>query len=110
VLSFGGPGQPGMMHREGMVFRHDWEVPTGAVLDYLLGQREGIDADRVALMGVSMGGYLAPRAAAFDSHIKAVIAFDGRFDLGENFLAILPGSPDEKVAASRVSPRNSSHI
>src|SRR6202453_2610529 len=55
VLSFDGPGQPGMMHREGMVFRHDWEVPTGAVLDCLLGQREGIDADRIALMGVSMG-------------------------------------------------------
>jgi hypothetical protein len=50
-------------------------------------------------MGVSMGDYLAPRAAAFDSRIKAVIAFDGCFDLGENYLAILPGSPDEKVAA-----------
>jgi alpha-beta hydrolase superfamily lysophospholipase len=99
VLSFDGPGQPGMMHREGMVFRHDWEVPTEAVLDYLLGQRDGIDADRIAMMGVSMGGYLAPRAAAYDSRIKAVIAFDGCFDLGENFLAILPGSPDEKEAA-----------
>ncbi len=60
MLSFDGPSQPGMMHREGMVFRHDWEVPTGAVLDYLLGEREGIDADRIAMMGVSMGGYLAP--------------------------------------------------
>ena len=101
VLSFDGPGQPGMMHREGMVFRPDWEVPTGAVLDYLLGQREGVDADRVAMMGVSMGGYLAPRAAAFDSRIKAVVAFDGCFDLAENFLAALPGSPEEKVAALR---------
>jgi pimeloyl-ACP methyl ester carboxylesterase len=98
VLSFDGPGQPGMMHREAMVFRPDWEVPTGAVLDYLLGQREGIDADRVALMGISMGGYLAPRAAAFDPRIKAVIAFDGCFDLGENFLALIPGSPAERAA------------
>lgn len=30
---------------------------------------------------------------------KAVIAFDGCFDLAENFLAALPGSPEEKVAA-----------
>src|ERR1700677_4696933 len=48
VHSFGSPPQPGMMHREGMVSRHDWEVPTGAVLDLVLGQREGIDADRIA--------------------------------------------------------------
>ena len=69
VLCFDGPGQPAMMHREGMVFRHDWEVPTAAFLDYLLGEREGIDADWIAMMGVSMGGYLPPRAAAFDSRI-----------------------------------------
>ena len=87
-----------MIHREGMVFRHDWEVPSGAVLDCLLGQRDGIDADRVALMGMSTGGYLAPRTAAFGSRIKAV-AFDGCFDLGENFLAALPGSSEEKVTS-----------
>jgi Esterase FrsA-like len=33
VLSFDGPGQPGTLHREGMVFRPDWETVVGPVLD-----------------------------------------------------------------------------
>jgi dienelactone hydrolase len=44
-----------MMHREGMVFRPDWETVLGPVLDYLLARPE-TDPDRVALMGVSLGG------------------------------------------------------
>src|SRR5208282_600282 len=81
VLSFDGPGQPGMMHREGMVFRPDWETVVGPVLDYLLARPE-TDPDRVALMGISLGGVLAPRAAAFDPRIEALVAFDGVYNLG----------------------------
>src|SRR5918911_358350 len=33
--------------------------------------------DRIALIGYSMGGYLAPRAAAFEDRIAACIADDG---------------------------------
>ncbi|MFC7643421.1 hypothetical protein ACFQX6_23300 [Streptosporangium lutulentum] len=36
VLTFDGPGQPGPMHREGLVFRPDWENVVGPVLDHLL--------------------------------------------------------------------------
>ena len=44
-----------------------------AVVDYALA-RPGVDAQRLALIGYSLGGYLAPRAAAFEARIKACIA------------------------------------
>lgn len=41
----------------------------------------GVDPDRIALLGMSMGGYLAPRAAAFEHRIAACIAYDGAVDM-----------------------------
>jgi pimeloyl-ACP methyl ester carboxylesterase len=102
VLSFDGPGQPGMMHREGMVFRPDWETVVGPVLDYLLARPE-TDPDRVALMGISLGGVLASRAAAFDPRIKALVAFDGVYNLGENPVQrLVPGLPELRRALLQV--------
>lgn len=81
VLTFDGPGQPAARHLDGLVFRADWENVVGPVLDWLL-QRPEVDASRIGLLGLSMGGLLAPRAAAFDDRIAACVAFDGVYDLG----------------------------
>ena len=48
-----------------------------------LARRSDVDAARVGLWGVSLGGYYAPRAAAFDQRIKACIALSGPYDWGE---------------------------
>lgn len=37
--------------------------------------------DKISLIGMSMGGYYAPRAAAFDKRIKACIAYDVFYDM-----------------------------
>ncbi|MGK9237278.1 alpha/beta fold hydrolase [Inquilinus limosus] len=87
VLTFDGPGQAGPIHREGLVFRSDWENVVGPVLDHLLTRPE-IDPDRVALLGVSMGGILAPRAAAFEPRVKAVIALNGIYDMGTQAISL----------------------
>ena len=79
VLTFDGPGQPAARHRDGLVFRPDWESVVTPVLDWLLRQ-PGVGP--VALLGLSMGGLLAPRAAAFEHRLAACIAVDGVFDLG----------------------------
>jgi dienelactone hydrolase len=80
------------------VFRPDWETPVAAVLDYL-STRPEVDQDRIALMGISMGGVLAPRAAALEPRIKALIAFDGIYNLGQNTVdTLVPGTADEKLA------------
>lgn len=89
VLCFDGPGQNGPLHREGLVFRHDWENVVTPVVDFAL-TLPGIDPSRIALRGESLGGYLAPRAAAFEPRIAAVIANDGLYDYGAPHLSRIP--------------------
>ncbi|HXY88717.1 MAG TPA: hypothetical protein VEG44_09775 [Candidatus Acidoferrales bacterium] len=82
-LIFEGPGQWSALTRNpGLVFRPDYEKPVKAVVDYAL-SRPDVDGDKLALIGYSLGGYLAPRAAAFDSRIKACIANNLVFDFRE---------------------------
>ncbi|MEU7045745.1 alpha/beta fold hydrolase [Streptomyces varsoviensis] len=94
VLTFDGPGQPGTRHHHGMFFRPDWEKVVGPVIDYALTRSE-VDPDRIALFGNSMGGMLAPRAAAFEPRIAAVIAFDGVYDMAAALLEAFPGDRAE---------------
>jgi pimeloyl-ACP methyl ester carboxylesterase len=80
VVLFDGPGQGAPLRYEGLIARPDWEHVVGPVLDRLEG-REEVDPERVGLIGVSFGGYYAPRAAAFDDRIAACVAFDHMHDL-----------------------------
>jgi hypothetical protein len=74
VLVFHGPGQRGSLHEnDGLVFRQDYEVPLKAVVDYAL-SRTDVDKERLALYGLSLGGYFVPRAPAADKRIGALIA------------------------------------
>jgi pimeloyl-ACP methyl ester carboxylesterase len=81
VLTFEGPGQGSALREQGMTFTHEWEKPTGAVLDEFLAHHAR--PTKLVLVGMSMGGYLAPRAAAFDARFDGVVAFDVLFDMGE---------------------------
>ena len=60
--------------------RPDYEVPGKACIDYLVSRPE-VDPNRVALLGISMAGYYAPRVAAFDKRIKALIAWSGCYSI-----------------------------
>ncbi len=76
TLVFDGPGQG-----EGeydFAIRGDYEVAVKAVVDYVEG-RSDLDSGRIGLWGVSLGGYYAPRAAAFEQRIKACIALGGPY-------------------------------
>lgn len=81
VLLYEGPGQGTALREQGLTFIPEWEKPTGAVLDQFLSNHA--KPAHIALIGMSMGGYLAPRAAAFDSRIDAVAAFDVLFDVAD---------------------------
>jgi dipeptidyl aminopeptidase/acylaminoacyl peptidase len=73
ALMFEGPGQTGAFMRDrSLTYRHDWEVPVKAVVDYALTRPE-VDPARIALIAYSMGGYLGPRAVAFEKRIAACI-------------------------------------
>lgn len=79
VLIFEGPGQGRVIREQGIPFRPDWETVVTPVVDYALTLPE-TDPDSIALMGLSFGGYLAPRAAAFEKRLAACIANGGVFD------------------------------
>jgi esterase/lipase len=79
VLTFEGPGQGRVIRVQGLPFRSDWEKVVEPVVTYAL-SRKDVDSDHLAIYGLSFGGYLAPRAAAYDHRIKAVIANGGVYD------------------------------
>lgn len=59
----------------------DTEKPAAASVDYLL-TRSDVDAERIGIMAISLGGYYAPRAAAFEKRLKCCIAWGAIFDYG----------------------------
>jgi len=80
VLTYDGPGQGSVLRDQGLTFTHEWEKPTKAVVDaFLAGHAR---PEKMVLVGASLGGYLAPRAAAFDERFDGVVAWDVLFDLG----------------------------
>ena len=83
LIMFDGPGQGTSLHKYGYKMTYQWEKPASAVLDYF-------QLDDVTLIGISLGGYLAPRAAAFDTRIKRVVAFGIIGDFLQAFLNVMP--------------------
>jgi alpha-beta hydrolase superfamily lysophospholipase len=78
VLTYEGPGQGSVLREQGLAMQPDWEKPNGAVLDAFLASHP--KPHGIVLLGESLGGYLAPRAAAFDPRIDGVVAYDVFFD------------------------------
>ena len=78
-LLFEGPGQGGVIRELNIPFRPNWETVVTPVVDFALKRKE-VDPDGIALMGISLGGYLAPRAVAFEHRIRACIANGGIYD------------------------------
>ena len=76
VYAFEGPGQGGALRRYGLPLTHEWEKPAAAVLDYF-------DLKDVSWLGISMGGWMCFRAAAFEPRIRRVIASSIAYDYME---------------------------
>jgi 2,6-dihydroxypseudooxynicotine hydrolase len=77
TLAIDGPGQ-GEAEYE-IPICGDYERAAKAVCDWIE-ERSDLDAKRIAIWGVSLGGYYSPRAAAYEKRIKACIALSGPFD------------------------------
>ena len=76
VVIFEGPGQGSMLFVHNVPFRYDWEKVITPIVDVLV-KRSDVDAKRIALRGISFGGLLCPRAAAFEPRIAALVADPG---------------------------------
>jgi len=95
TLSFDGPGQGEAEYDFPLC--PEFEKPVKAVIDFLE-RRDDIDAARIGIWGVSLGGYFAPRAAACEPRIKACVALSGAFQRRSNF----EGRPSINFEAFRV--------
>jgi len=87
-LVYDGPGQGLALRLNNLRFRPDWENVVRPVVDFAL-TIPGIDPSRIGLMGLSFGGFLAPRAAAFEKRIKVCIADPGNLRWGDGMIGIL---------------------
>lgn len=89
-----GPGMGKTIRLQGLPFRADWEKVITPVVDFAL-EQPGVDPARIALIGISMGGALAPRAAAFERRLKLLIANPGVYDWSRTYTDFLAAfNPD----------------
>jgi 2,6-dihydroxypseudooxynicotine hydrolase len=75
TFSFDGPGQGETGLRSSIY--PDYERAVSRVLDALDG------FERIGVAGVSLGGYYAPRAAAYEKRIRAAAGISGPFNFGD---------------------------
>src|SRR5437764_8328461 len=100
TLAIDSSGQGEMEFRHAI--RYDYEIPVRCAIDYLQG-RPDVDATRVGLMGVSLGGYYAPRAAAFEPRVRAAIGVAGAYRFADHFDR-LPGLTRDAFTARLHAP------
>ena len=72
ALIFDGPGQGQLLIEQDVHFRPDWEKVISSVIDWAM-HRNDVDGSNIVLIGESWGGYLAPRAAAFDRRVALCV-------------------------------------
>lgn len=115
-IAIEGPGQGEVIRKQNLVFRLDYENVITPVVDYLSSRKE-VDSNAILLLGESFGGYLAPRAAAFENRLAACIANTGVFDFmgfrrpknmkrGEAFKQIRDNFKDTNIELKKIMETN----
>jgi dipeptidyl aminopeptidase/acylaminoacyl peptidase len=99
TLAFDGPGQGEAEYD--FAICPEYERPVKAVIDWLE-TRTDVDLARIGIWGVSLGGYYAPRAAAFEKRVKACVALSGPYARSASF----EGRPSINVETFRVRSRS----
>ncbi len=83
------PGRGSSLHLKNIPAEPEYEVPVAACLDYLE-SRADVDENHLALMGISMAGYYAPRAAAFEDRLKALVCWCGCYNILDDLYDFFP--------------------
>lgn len=89
VLILDTPGRGSSLRMKNILSRPDYEVPFKAAVDYLAARPE-VDPERMGCVGVSMAGYYAPRGAAFEPRIKALVLWCACYDVLEDLYEWYP--------------------
>jgi Prolyl oligopeptidase family len=99
-MTFDGPGQQATLFEHDVPFRPDWEAVLTPVVDALVG-RPDVDAERIAVIGISQGGYWVPRALAFEHRFAAAVADPGVVDVSTSWTEHLPKSMRDELAGGK---------
>ena len=97
TLSMDGPGQGECGYD--LPIRADYDVAVAAVLD-AIADRSDVDLARVGLLGVSLGGYYAPRVLAFEPRVKAGVGLSGPYRFSDIWDHVPPQTRETFVAKS----------
>lgn len=89
IYIFDGPGQ-GSALKNGLTLIHSWERPISTILDYF-------NIQRASAVGMSLGGYLVMRAAAFEKRLDKVVAFDIFYSFMDSLRIRLPYDKMTKI-------------
>jgi dienelactone hydrolase len=76
------PGVGEALRLRGLTGGHDTEVSAAACVDYLE-RRADVDPARIGVAGVSLGGYYAPRSAAFEKRLRCCVCWGALYDFDE---------------------------
>jgi dipeptidyl aminopeptidase/acylaminoacyl peptidase len=74
-----GPGNGESIRFRKLYLRHDTEHYATPAWEYLAARPE-IDPKRIGVMAISLGGYYAPRAAAFEQRYACCVAWGAQWD------------------------------
>ncbi|WP_292474380.1 alpha/beta fold hydrolase [Methanosphaera sp.] len=85
-LVYDGPGQGFALRLNNITFRPDIENVITPLIDYVLEKYDCIDKDKIMAMGMSFGGFLITRAAAYDKRIKLCINDPGNISWGTGII------------------------
>jgi alpha-beta hydrolase superfamily lysophospholipase len=102
TLAIDGPGQGEALRLRNIHSRYDYELAGTAAYDYVA-SRKDVDAKRVAIMAYSLGGYYAPRVAAFEKRYAACVAWGAIFDYHDTWVKrriAMKSAPPSSMAAS----------
>jgi pimeloyl-ACP methyl ester carboxylesterase len=97
VVIYEGPGHRTLVN-QGVGFVSEWERAVSPIMDFIIAHNSDelsfIDKNKIGLVGMSLGGYLAARAAAFEPRLAAVMCIDGVDSMLETSLNIFQQGKD----------------
>lgn len=105
VLLVDNPGVGEALRKNGLHNAPEAEIPAGACIDYLE-TRADVDRRRIGMMALSLGGYHAPRATAFEPRFACCVAWGANYDWGKRFRARIAGT----YSAQKSVPHYFEHI
>jgi pimeloyl-ACP methyl ester carboxylesterase len=99
IVHLAGPGQMDVFRfHPDTHFEPDYENPLKTVIDFLA-ERSEVDMGRLAILGISFGGYFATRATAHEPRVKALIANSPIVNLRDYMVAFIGSDPAEAPEA-----------